>query len=733
MSVTDLVLIGGGHVHVQVLTAFHAAPLPGIRLTLVNEAALTPYSGMLPGHLAGLYTRAEMSIDLRRLCAVTGARFIEAKVTGIDRAARAVSCAERPPIGYDILSLNTGIVPDQGGIVDPLCRLLPLKPIAALLDPQGPLLRALAEPMPGPVAIIGAGAAGIEIACALRVRCPHSAITLIAAKQIAPHLGRLARGLVRRTLAVRGIAVVEGAPAVLVEADAVRLADGRSIAAALPILATGARPAPWLQASDLPKAADGFLAVRDTLQLIDDDRVFASGDCATLVETPRPKAGVHAVRQGPVLADNLARAARGEPPRRHRPQSGFLSLLLTGRESAIAIRGSWPPFAGRAMFRLKDRIDRGFMSRFKDLYERPELLNPVEGEAMRCLGCAAKVTPEAVEAALGSLGGLRGTAAPDPAGTSRVMIGVAEADDAAVTRMPDGALQVETVDFFPAPVDDPFLAGRIAALHAVSDVLAMGARPRRALAIAMLPAAAPVLQARDLGQMLAGARAALDPMGVTLVGGHSAEGPLALGFAVAGEVDPVRLLRSTGGEAGDALVLTRALGTGLVLAAMRRGQEGPEAVDALLARMLQPQDAALSVLQAHGARALTDVTGFGLIGHLRTMLRAGRGAEIALMTVPVLAAALALARAGLRSSAVAGNRASLAGVASDQPRGAIAEAVLLDPQTCGPLLAAMPPGRADATVAALHAAGYPDAAIIGRMTASGPLRLTGVLADRGIG
>jgi selenide,water dikinase len=278
---------------------------------------------------------------------------------------------------------------------------------------------------------------------------------------------------------------------------------------------------------------------------------------------------------------------------------------------------------------------------------------------------------------------------------------------------------LQTVDFFRAMVADPYLFGRIAATHALGDIYAMGGVPETALAIAALPPAKPEIVEHDLFHMLKGGTEVLQAAGAVLVGGHSAEGAeLALGFAVTGRTRPGRLLRKGGLRPGDRLLLTKPLGTGVILAAEMRGRAAARIVSGAIAAMLQPAAAASDCLAGHGATACTDVTGFGLLGHLTEMLAAsGADARLDPETILALDGARALLATGLTSSLHAANRAALSVLAIEDaaPDAALA-ALLVDPQTAGGLLAGVPADRADACLDDLLRLGY-RASMIGEVVA----------------
>jgi len=281
---------------------------------------------------------------------------------------------------------------------------------------------------------------------------------------------------------------------------------------------------------------------------------------------------------------------------------------------------------------------------------------------------------------------------------------------------------LQTVDFFRAMVDDPYLFGRIAATHALGDIYAMDGLPETALAIATVPPASGPIVEHDLYQMLKGALDVLEPAGAALAGGHSAEGAeLGLGFAVTGRPRRTRLLRKGGLAPGDRLILTKPLGTGIILAADGRGAAPGRVVEGAIATMLQGGAAAAECLARHGATAATDVTGFGLFGHLLEMLRASAvDASLDPQAIPALDGVLPLIRRGIRSSLHAENAAALEALDAGGGLPPEVEALVADPQTSGGLLAGVPAAQAADCLAELRELGY-RAALIGAVTqAAGP-------------
>lgn len=373
---SQIVLVGAGHAHVQVLKSFAERHPSNVRLTVVTKEVEAPYSGMLPGFVAGHYEHHDIHIDVPRLARSAGAHLIHGEAVGIDRARRQLSISGCPPVSYDLLSIDVGITPDISGIAGALEHAIAVKPVSTFARRWSDLSARAARPNgPRAVVVAGGGAAGVEIVLAvahrLRAEAARAGVdpssfsfTLVSGPGLLATHGVLARSLTRRALSRRGVVLVDGKFVVEVTADHAVLDDGTRLATDAVLLTTKAAPARWLAQSGLPCANDGFLAVRPTLQLIDDDDVFAAGDCATVVAYPRPKAGVFAVRQGPPLTENLRLRARGLPVRPFVPQERFLSILALGDKDAIAARGA-VAVGGRWVWRWKDRIDRSFMSRFR--------------------------------------------------------------------------------------------------------------------------------------------------------------------------------------------------------------------------------------------------------------------------------------------------------------------------------------------------------------------------------
>ena len=702
----DLVFIGGGHTHALVLRKWGMNPLPGVRVTVINPGPTAPYSGMLPGFVAGHYTRDELDIDLVKLARFAGARMINGAVTAIDPAAKVITVPGHPPIAYDVAAIDIGITSEMPKMPGFAQHGVPAKPLGTFASRWDAYRESAQDPT---LAVVGGGVAGAELAMAmshaLRAKGQTPTVHLIDRGKVLSVLGATARRKMLEALADNGVTLHEDTAVTGLIAKAVQLDDGRVLSSEFTVGAAGAKPHDW-QSEIGVQMHEGFIWT-DAMLRTSDPALFAVGDCAHFSADPRPKAGVYAVRQAPVLFDNLRAVLSGGSLRRYKPQKDYLKLISLGGQTALAEKFGTAR-AGRLLWKWKDRIDRTFMNQFDGLPMMGQPSVPLTvadgvrealGDKPMCGGCGAKVGRAALRGALATL----------PA-VARDDIAAVAGDDAAVLQMGDHA-QVISTDHLRSMTLDPVVMARIAAVHALGDIWAMGAAPQAALAQVILPRMSPAMQERTLDEIMTSAHAVMADAGAAIVGGHTSLGDvLTIGFTVTGLAEqPITL---AGAQPGDALILTKPLGSGVLMAAEMAGLAQGADVVAALEMMCQGQGAAASTLR--GAHAMTDVTGFGLLGHLAGMCEASCvGATVTLAHVPLMDGALDLAKAGTRSSLFADN---VAGAWALESPATPAVDLLYDPQTAGGLLAAVPAEQADGLVQELHAAGYAHAAVVGHLT-----------------
>jgi selenide,water dikinase len=383
---TDILLLGAGHAHVEVLRRFAMKPEPGVRLTLVGREPETPYSGMLPGLIRGDYTVEQAHIDLAPLAAAAGARLILAEAASIDLSTRSIGLIGRPDIPFDLLSIDVGgipAMPDGGGI--------PVKPIGRFLEQLQTLENTL--PPDSRIAVIGGGAGGVELALALAYRFRgQPRVTLVSSTPEPLASAPLrARRVARAALVNAGVEMASGVTAGALTNGVLPLSDGTSLEATAALWTTGVVGPSLLLESGLVCDPSGCVVVDDTLRSVSHDFVFAAGDCAAL---GRPKSGVWAVRAGVPLAENLRLAVRRKRLKPWRPQKDALVILGLGGRKAVAWRNGIT-VAGRWAWRLKDWIDRRWMRSYKEMRMPADSTDP-----MRCGGCGAKVGAEVLAGAL---------------------------------------------------------------------------------------------------------------------------------------------------------------------------------------------------------------------------------------------------------------------------------------------------------------------------------------------
>jgi selenide,water dikinase len=725
----DLVLVGAGHTNLHIVRQWRMRPVPGVQLTLVSPFSRATYSGMLPGTLAGLYRPDEMQIDLYRFTAGTGIRLIVAEATGLVPDQRLITFGDRAPLRFDVASIGIGSVPSHAELWAHSSHVLSIKPMATFLARlEGAVARHAGSTQPLRCVIVGSGAAGTEVTFCLdrwltRRGILHQLSLLDGNSEILPGYVPAFVRRVRQLLANRGVAVQLGQTVAAVSEPAeqgcaeLRLSGGATLAADLIIWATSARPPAVLEQFQLPKTDGGFLAVRRTLQTTADAPVFAVGDTASFVDQRVPKAGVYAVREGPILWENLRNLLAGRPLVEYRPQRGFLSLLATGDGQALLQYKGWTQY-GKWAWKLKDYIDRKFMRMYQD-YQPPTMTRGTSRvTVMHCGGCGSKVGSELLSRVL------RRIRADFP----EITQALDAPDDAFVLASSAIRPDVFSVDYLRGFLDDPYSLGRIAVQHALSDMWAMGAMPLGVQAIITLPYGANSVQQELLFQLLSGAARELTTSRVELWGGHTIEGPeLQLGFSVAGHLNGREPWRKSGLRPGDKLLLTKRLGTGTLLASHPRGLCRGEWFERMVAEMLVSNQPGGELAGRAGVRAATDITGFGLGGHLLEMLQASHCSAVVsgeALSGLLLPGFLQLAEQGLESTLAPANRRALRGyLAEEQAVSNEHIAALIDPQTAGGLLLGVPADQAIALLSALRTAGYVDAALLGdvRVAADRPM------------
>lgn len=724
----DIVLVGGGHTHVLWVMKFAMNPLKNVQVTLISEDYRSFYSGMIPSFIAGVDQKDNLSIDLYQLCVASGVRFICAKVTCINPLSKTVKLeGDRPDVKGDILSINIGSVPrvpKEFSSLANVCAVKPIKSFVSYLD-RWVLDHALQSTRK--IAIVGGGLAGIELAFSLRCRLAElyrsneiqkNQVDTICIYDHSKTWGKQFSFALKKTilkeLSHKGISLLEHKSITLEEAKALDLV----------ILAQSVSAPAWLDDCLLPRDQNGFISVDSHLQVEGLNGVFAVGDIATMRGLNLPRSGVTAVRQAEPLWWNIKNYIEGKRLRPYRGQKRQLKLVWTDKNRAIAEKWGMA-FSGAFPYKLKNSIDRKFIKKFdlfnnKTLFERlgdfcrkKDRDTDASYKEIRCLGCGSKSGDEVLKQMLGL---------QDQKSCSY--------EDAAIIwerKVSEKSTQVlvQSIDHMPALLTDSWVFGRILVNHCFNDIYAMGAQPQNGLANVVLPYALNSVAARIGKQLLAGIQYQMNRvLDVSLIGGHTSEGALLAASIVAnGIVEKSAMLKKSGLKVGDALILTKPIGTGLIFAASMEGKAKCEWIAEATSGMLQSHVSVLSLMQKHQVHAATDVSGFGLLGHLWEMCSASQlSVDLQINAVPLYEGVAACLEQGVESSLYQENsryQAYVSGIEGTRIDAGSLLPALSDPQTSGPLLFSIAPENSEAMLADLRQKGFGHAAVIGEVTELG--------------
>jgi len=676
---------------------------PDGMITLVNKSSTTIYSGMFPGVVAGKYKIDEILIDLRKLASKAGVSFVMAEIEGIDLQKKKLLLGGRPEIEYSFLSLNIGAKTNFNSkslIAGKKNLAVPIKPFYEsykfIVDQDIHKNNFSAKPF----VIIGGGFAGIEIAFSLRKRWPKRSIILKVKSR-----RDLNRNLLKKIKDLK-IQIIQNDPSVLYPR----------------LICTGNKSFDWIKDSGLPIDENGRILTKASLQVLDYPELFAVGDCGVIKDHPRPSSGVWAVRSANPLAKNLERISKGLKPKEWKPQRKAIQLLdvnSTKNESKAFI--SWGEFMiGPFNFlsRLKESIDKKFISKF-DLIKDIDSDMFSEEDMIKCRGCAAKLAFTPLNLALKKLD----------------LVESSKDDSIDIGLLNSNKTLIQSVDGFPSLVSDPWLNGRLLAFHSCSDVWACGGSVISAQSVVNLPSLSNNLQQELLFQVLEGINSALVIQGAKLIGGHTLESrktseePFSLGIesslTVNGIIDDKKYFWSKGGmKKGDQILISRSLGTGIIFSAFMNGKVRPYMLDNVLKEMNKSQHDIVNYINqlrninsdSKIVNACTDITGFGLLGHLSEMLLSTNRDQLKmnleplkvileLDKIPLYDGVKELADKGFQSTLAPANQIFLKNIdgdknlrfelivnqdSSDRSFYDTMLKILLDPQTCGPLVVSCP-------------------------------------------
>ncbi|WP_320665067.1 selenide, water dikinase SelD [Prochlorococcus sp. MIT 1223] len=713
MLFDHLVLAGGGHSHALMLMRWAANSQfrPKGLITLVNRNSTTIYSGMFPGVIAREYCWNDAQIDLRVLADRAEVVLVIDEILGLNAKEKTLFLKHRPNLNFSRISLDFGSSTNTSKFNQSLnseALAIPIKPFNKALDfIKSEDIRSSAS-KEKTFSVIGAGFAGLEIAFALRKRWPERPLQLqFTSKKLSEKI--------KNVLISERISLVE-----------------RDVPISGPaLLCTGNQPPEWIKNSGLPLEVSGRISTLATFQSTLYPYVFAVGDCGVLKESPRPPSGVWAVRAASKLARNIERQTEGKKLLVWKPQKRALQIV--GGPFKPEVDLAWA-FWGEKLIGphpwiwfWKKFIDRRFMRMFDDISMMASH-SQNDDEKKLCRGCAAKLASEPLREALkeSNVNGLENNSE----------------DAALVFKSSSGENLIQSVDGFPSLISDPWLNARLTALHACSDIWATGGVVISAQPIVTLPAVPDGVQKELLVQVLGGIRSALEPQDARIIGGHTLEsrsqtpGIIANAIQISLSVNGLissenKAWNKNGLQEGDVILLSRSLGSGVIFAASMQGAVDPSDLDFAIAQMNLSQHSLLLNLfnkqsqqcNSDAFHACTDITGFGLLGHLWEMLSSSNSKlleneltplKIILMAeaIPSFPGVLRLLAAGHRSTFASANRRfwrlfepkgnmgswfewDLGNIPLESKHHQQIMELIVDPQTCGPLCLACSSSIAD--------------------------------------
>tara|TARA_B100001093_G_scaffold512704_1_gene583081 strand:+ start:43 stop:2247 length:2205 start_codon:yes stop_codon:yes gene_type:complete len=617
----DLVLIGGGHSHLLVLMKLSKRPIKGNRITLITNEIDTPYSGMIPGYIEGIYSWRDSHIDLYRLCLKLNVRFIHAEVERVSAYDKEIYFKDRPKIKFDVLSINTGIQSNNSDIKGAAKYCLPVKPISKLANN---FLNKITNYKS--IAFIGGGAGSVELALAIKKRFlninQEIKITIITGKRgLLSAFPQKTKSISLKTLEKFKIEIIEYKRVLEVKPKQIILSDKSILNIDKAILSTNSMTPKWLTKSDILLTKDNYILVNKSFQT-NYKYVFASGDVIDFDNQNLKKAGVFAVRSGKPLAINIKKFIIGKNLLEYKFNKNYLALIGTSKASAIATKYNLT-FNSKFFFYLKSYIDKRFIKKFSDFRIRKKITLDVlktsllnifvkhkekitdENNFMQCKGCAAKVPLIALKKAL-----------PQEI--------VSTSEDA--VSVPDYPDLFQTVDMINSIITDPFLLGKIAANHSISDLVSVNSQITSAMMILQLPFSKTEINSRDLEQVLLGAKEIFKLVDCPLIGGHTMIGkdkdPV-IGFSILGQkqkkMESIKNRRNI--KTKDLLILTERIGSGLIFAGINNYLIDSHFQIDVIKQMIKGNINFGKICNQLNILSMTDITGFGLANHLLNLIK----------------------------------------------------------------------------------------------------------------
>ncbi|MDC1022998.1 selenide, water dikinase SelD [Alphaproteobacteria bacterium] len=689
----DLILVGGGHSHLILIMQFSKKIIEGTRITLISNEIDIPYSGMIPGFIEGTYSWRDSHIDLYKLASRLNIRFIHSKVIKISSQNKEVHFNNRPAIKFDILSINSGIQSNYNNIKGAKKYCVPVKPISRLANNFFGEIKDT-----NAIAFIGGGAGSVELALALRKRYitdkPHLKITIITGKNgLLSSFPKQLKQTSKNTLKEFSINIIENTEVIEVKHNKIIMSDEKILYIDKCILSTNAMAPDWLKDTDIKLNNKGFIVVNNAFQT-NNDFIFAAGDIVDFDNQNFKKAGVYAVRSGKPLAQSIKSYIKNKVGKNYKFSKNYLALIGLSNGYTIGTKYNFS-YSSRFNSFLKKYIDQRFINKFNKLnyMKNKNMLNIInesipflkilsqknsnEINPMQCRGCGAKVPFAA----------LKNTLAKNITATS---------DDASsILNYPN---LFHTIDMINAIISDPYLLGKIAANHSLSDIIAVKSNPISALMILQLPLSRPNINSRDLEQVSLGAKEIFDKHNCPINGGHTMIGkdndPV-IGFTITGEskytknknYDNYKLKNN------DVLVLTEKIGSGIIFAGINNNMIDSHYQNDVISQMTIGNFLFSSISQDLNILSMTDITGFGLANHLLNLIKRDNnksGLTIFPQKIPIFSGVKEAIDRNVKSSLFQSNYDTAIKHIIYGREKLLIDEILYDPQTVGGLAFVIP-------------------------------------------
>ena len=668
----DLVLLGAGHANIEVLRKLGMNPQKGLRVTIISNKYLSTYSGMVPSYIEGNYNWNEINTDLAQLCNNYSHRLIISSITKVDTLKKLVYLKNRPPICYDLLSINLGIQSDKSKIVGSDKFALQLKPISEIKKTTDKILTFNKSNPKNNVILIGAGAAGVEVALALSSRfkknnIKNNIILLSKNKSILKGYNYFAQKNCKKELLKNNIKVIFNAKVNKISKEYIVYNNKIKMYGKFPILCTAASPIDLLKKSNLPLNKKGSIEVNNYLLAKGTTNIFAAGDIAEVKGYITTKAGVFAVKQGKILFKNIVRKLHKKKLKKYYPQKSYLSLIGLPNKNALAVKSLFS-FKSNFLWYLKKYIDNKFIKKYsiKNQIISDITFNkdPFKFE-MQCKGCGNKVPQSVLKSVF----------------KKNILNGSLDADKIADTKN-----LYQSTDIISSIINDPYKLGMLSAKHALNDILASNSKALSSQMIVSMPPALNKINIRDLTQLKKGAEVIMKKSVCDITGGHtysSNDDQIYIGYSIVGRQ---KTINKQNCSSEGFVYMTGHIGTAIIFAAIEQKILSGAYSKQVIKEMTASNHKIYELLCKNNVNMITDISGFGLAIHLYNLiLRFPRlkGIELSINQVPIYPGVeLALSK-NVKSSLNDANKNYIISKLNHSNKNHKLSNILYDPQTAG--------------------------------------------------